>query len=150
MRSLSGKDASGSDALSWSSSDFIWDNVLAHGKWFRNYGEWMVSESGWKDQARRRGPQWIDYWNDYQNGTGLTQLRSRPAIESLLPHSLLETEGYNLKVPDVMRAAAFIKELRNSKHSKPKGSSRISCFCFFLTRRSRNQTGDRKSKVGRF
>jgi YVTN family beta-propeller protein len=108
----SGKDAAGSDALSWSSSGFIWDNALAHGKWFRNYGEWMVSESGWKDQARRRGPQWIDYWNDYQNGTGLTQLRSRPAIESLLPHSLLETEGYNLKVPDVMRAAAFIKELK--------------------------------------
>jgi YVTN family beta-propeller protein len=108
----SGKDTAGSDALSWSSSGFIWDNALAHGKWFRNYGEWMISESGWKDQAHRRGPQWIDYWNDYQNGTGLTQLRCRPAIKSLLPHSLLETEGYNLKVPDVMRAAAFIKELK--------------------------------------
>jgi YVTN family beta-propeller protein len=108
----SGKDATGSDALSWSSSGFIWDNVLAHGKWFRNYGEWMVSESGWKDKIRRRGPQWIDYWNDYQNGTDLTQLRCRPAIESLRPHSLLDTEGYNLKVPDVMRAAAFIKELK--------------------------------------
>jgi len=108
----SGKDAGGSDALAWSSSGFIWDNVLAHGKWFRNYGEWMVSESGWKDHARRRGPQWIDYWNDYQNGTDLTQLRSRPAIKSLLPHSFLETEGYNLRVPDVMRAAAFIKELK--------------------------------------
>jgi len=107
-----GKDAAGSDALSWSSSGFIWDNALAHGKWFRNYGEWMVSESGWKDQARRRGPQWIDYWHDYKNGTGLTQLRSRPAIESLRAISLLETEGYNLKVPDVMRAAAFIKELK--------------------------------------
>ena len=108
----SGKDAAGSDALAWSSSGFIWDNAMAHGIWFRNYGEWMVSESGWKDQTRRRGPQWIDYWNDYQNGTGLTQLRSRPAIKSLLPHSFLETEGYNLKVPDVMRAAAFIKELK--------------------------------------
>ena len=108
----SGKDATGSDALSWSSSGFIWDNALAHGKWFRNYGEWMVSESGWKDKARRRGPQWIDYWNDYQNGTGLTQLHSRPAIESLRLHSLLDTEGYNLKVPDIMRAAAFIKELK--------------------------------------
>jgi len=108
----SGKDAAGSDALSWSSSGFIWDNVLAQGKWFRNYGEWMVSESGWKDQTRRRGPQWIDYWNDYQNDTGLTQLRCRPAIESLLPNSFLETEGYNLKVPDVMRAAAFIKDLK--------------------------------------
>ncbi|MBN1457749.1 MAG: bifunctional YncE family protein/alkaline phosphatase family protein [Sedimentisphaerales bacterium] len=108
----SGKDAAGSDALSWSSSGFIWDNALSHGKWFRNYGEWMISESGWKDHTRRGSPQWIDYWNDYQNDTGLTQLRSRPVIESLRPHSLLDTEGYNLKVPDVMRAAAFIKELK--------------------------------------
>ena len=106
-----GKDAAGSDALSWASSGFIWDNALSHGKWFRNYGEWMVSESGWKEKTRTREPRWIDYWNDYQNNTGLTQLRCRAAIESLSPNSLLETEGYNLKVPDVMRAAAFIKEL---------------------------------------
>jgi YVTN family beta-propeller protein len=108
----SGKDAAGSDALSWSSSGFIWDNALAHGKWFRNYGEWMVSESGLTDPAGRRRPQWIDYWNDYQNGTNLTQLRCRPAIESLRAISHLGTDGYNLKVPDVMRAAAFIKELK--------------------------------------
>ncbi|MBN1126645.1 MAG: bifunctional YncE family protein/alkaline phosphatase family protein [Sedimentisphaerales bacterium] len=108
----SGKNAEGSDALSWSSSGFIWDNALAHGKWFRNYGEWMVSESGWKDKNHKNPPEWIDYWNDYQNGTGLTQLRCRPAIESLRAISLFETEGYNLKVPDVMRAAAFIKELK--------------------------------------
>jgi hypothetical protein len=108
----SGKSADGSDALSWSSSGFIWDNALAHGKWFRNYGEWMVSKSGWKDKDRKKLPEWIDYWNDYQNGTSLTQLRSQPAIESLRAISHLETDGYNLKVPDVMRATAFIKELK--------------------------------------
>lgn len=107
-----GKDEAGSDALTWSSSGFIWDNATSHGKWFRNYGEWMISESGWKDQTRQPRPQWIDYWNDYKNGTGLTQLRSRPAIESLRKISFLETDGYNLKVPDVMRAEAFIKELK--------------------------------------
>ena len=26
-------------ALAWASSGFIWDNALAHGKTFRNYGE---------------------------------------------------------------------------------------------------------------
>jgi YVTN family beta-propeller protein len=107
-----GKDAAGSDALSWASSGFIWDNVLKHGKWFRNYGEWMVSQSGWKDEARRPAPEWIDFWNDYEKGTGLTELRCRPAIESLCAHSHSGTEGYNLKVPDVMRAAAFIEELK--------------------------------------
>lgn len=108
----SGKTAAGSDALTWSSSGFIWDMALAHGKWFRNYGEWMVSESGWKDPQRRGSPKWMDYWNDYTHGTELTQLKSKPAIESLHAHSCLDTEGYNLKVPDVMRAAAFIKELK--------------------------------------
>ncbi|MCC7373610.1 MAG: beta-propeller fold lactonase family protein, partial [Verrucomicrobiales bacterium] len=40
-----GKDESGSDALAWASSGFLWDNALAHGKTIRNYGEWMISEA---------------------------------------------------------------------------------------------------------
>ena len=48
-----GKTEDGSDALAWASSGFIWDNALAHGKTFRNYGEWMLSEAGWKDRKRK-------------------------------------------------------------------------------------------------
>ncbi|HWH70718.1 MAG TPA: bifunctional YncE family protein/alkaline phosphatase family protein, partial [Candidatus Sulfotelmatobacter sp.] len=39
------KTEDGVDALAWASSGFLWDNALAHGKTFRNYGEWMLSEA---------------------------------------------------------------------------------------------------------
>ena len=108
-----GKSEDGLDALAWSSSGFIWDNALAHGVTFRNYGEWMLTQAGWKDPARKGKPTWRDFWNDYRNGTDLTQLASSPGIESLRPCSKLDGVGWDLNVPDVMRAAAFIKELKS-------------------------------------
>ncbi len=107
-----GKNAEGSDALAWASSGFIWDNVLAHGKTFRNYGEWMASEAGWTDRKRKESVRWQDFWREHQKGEGRVQLRSHPAIESLRPYSSTNTVGWDLKVPDVMRAAAFIRDLR--------------------------------------
>ncbi len=107
-----GKTEDGADALAWASSGFIWDNALAHGKTFRNYGEWMLSEAGWTDRKRKDRVTWLDFWRDFQTGAGAIRLRSRPAIESLRPHSNTNTVGWDLKVPDVMRAAEFIRELR--------------------------------------
>jgi YVTN family beta-propeller protein len=107
-----GKSAEGVDALAWASSGFLWDHALAHGKTFRNYGEWMISEAGWADGSKKEKPQWLDYWNQFNAGTALLQLRSRPGIESLRKHSKPDTVGWDLNVPDVMRAAAFIEELK--------------------------------------
>jgi YVTN family beta-propeller protein len=108
-----GKVADGVDALAWSSSGFIWDNALAHGKTFRNYGEWMISDAGWRDKNKHKGTNvaWKDYWQDYKKDTDLTELKSHAGIETLKKHSKLDTVGWDLKVPDVLRAAAFIKEL---------------------------------------
>ena len=108
-----GKSEDGADALAWASSGFIWDNALAHGKTFRNYGEWMISEAGWTDRKRKDRITWQDFWRESPN-------RRRPRsgsaagrrIESLRPHSNTNTVGWDLKVPDVMRAAEFIRELR--------------------------------------
>jgi YVTN family beta-propeller protein len=100
------------DALSWASSGFIWDNALARGKTFRNYGEWMFSEAGWRDRKKKDKINWKDFWQDHQTGAGRTRLRSRPLLEGLRKHSNTNTVGWDLKVPDVMRAAEFIRDLR--------------------------------------
>jgi hypothetical protein len=42
------------DALSWASSGFIWDHALANNVSFRNWGEWMISDSNWKDPSAHR------------------------------------------------------------------------------------------------
>jgi YVTN family beta-propeller protein len=107
-----GKTRGDEDALAGASSGFIWDNVLAHGKTFRNYGEWMMSRARWRDQRRREAVAWTNFWNDFARGSNSTRLESRVAIESLRAYSNTNTVGWDLNVPDVMRAAEFIKELR--------------------------------------
>lgn len=102
----------GIDALAWSSSGFIWDNALAHGKSFRNYGEWLITEAGWSDTTKKTKPGWKDFWNDFQTGAGAIRLGSHPGIETLRKYSKLDSVGWDLNVPDVARAAEFIKELK--------------------------------------
>jgi YVTN family beta-propeller protein len=108
----SGKTEDGVDALAWASSGFIWNNALTHGKTFRNYGEWMISQAGWKDPKRKDKIAWRDFWDDFQAGAGATQIRSRAGLESLWRHSNTNTVGWDLKVPDVVRADQFIRELQ--------------------------------------
>lgn len=107
----SAKDVAGADALVYASSGFIWDHVLAHGRTCRNFGEWMISESGWKDANRRPKPGWLDYLRDHQVGTGLMKVASHPVIAGLRSISKTDTVGWDLAVPDVVRATKFIEEL---------------------------------------
>ena len=112
-RSYSGsKSADAADALAWASSGFIWDNALAHGKTFRNYGEWMFSQAGWRNPKKKDKIMWSDYWGAFNTNASAVHLRSRPMIRTLRHHSDTNSVGWDLKVPDVMRAAEFIRELR--------------------------------------
>ncbi len=107
-----GKGADAVDALSWTSSGFIWDRARASGRSFRNYGEWMLSGSGWRHKSDHKGePEWLDFWYDYQRQSQETIARSTPSIESLRSISDSDAVGWDLRVPDVVRAAEFIREL---------------------------------------
>jgi YVTN family beta-propeller protein len=119
-RSYSGsKSPEAADALSWASSGFIWDNALAHGKTFRNYGEWMLTHAGWSDPKKKDKILWSDFWGAFNTNPAAVQLRSRALIRTLGKYSDTNSVGWDLKVPDVMRAAEFIREL---KEFETKGS----------------------------
>lgn len=106
-----GMEESDIDALAYSPAGFIWDNALAHDKWIRVYGEFAITEAGWKDKDRPGKPAFLDYYRDFREGTGLIDIASRPAIESLRDHLCTATVGWDMDIPDVFRAAQFIKEL---------------------------------------
>jgi hypothetical protein len=108
-----GKGEDAVDALAWASSGFIWDNALARGKTFRNYGEWMITEAAWKDKTRKGKPAWVDHLKNLETNGGAIKLTSRAGIQSLKPVSKLDTAGWDLSVPDVVRADEFIKELKS-------------------------------------
>jgi len=106
-----GMEDSDVDALAYSPGGFIWDNALAHGKTLRDYGEFTISITGWKDAGRKPGPKFLDFYQDFMNQTGLIKISCRPAIASLGPYINTNTVGWNMDVPDVFRAAQFIKDL---------------------------------------
>ncbi len=106
-----GGDDNGVDALAYAPSGFIWDNAIAHGKSLRDYGEFAITETSWKDPAKKDPLTFLGYYHDFVDQTGLFNIASRPGIESLRPYLDTRTVGWDLEIPDVFRAAQFIKEL---------------------------------------
>jgi len=100
------------DALAYAPTGFIWDNVIAHDKTLRVYGEFAITESRWKDPSHSGRPTFLDYYRDFIEGTNRIEISSRPAIESLRPYLATQTVGWDMNIPDVFRAARFIEELR--------------------------------------
>ena len=100
------------DALAYSSAGFIWDNAIAHGKSLRDYGEFVLTQVIWRDRTRKGAPGFLDCYRDFVNQAGEVEITASPAIESLRPYVVTNTAGWALQVPDVFRAAQFIKELK--------------------------------------
>lgn len=107
-----GMEDSDVDAIAYSPAGFIWDNVLAHGKSMRDYGEFAITVKSWKDKSKKGDPKFLDHYREFIEGTTNIHVSSRPAIESLRPHLNTNTVGWDMDVPDVFRAAEFIKDLR--------------------------------------
>jgi len=94
----------GDDPLTYSSTGFIWNNVLQHGLTFRNYGEFDYASTS---PARS----WSQIYEDWKAGTGAIRYVQNIGIASLLPYSSTNVPGWNMGIPDVVRADGFIKEL---------------------------------------
>jgi DNA-binding beta-propeller fold protein YncE len=100
------------DALAYSPAGFIWDNVLAHRKTLRIYGEFAGTGKRWTDPNRKGDIKFADHWKDFTTGAGEIRIWSRPMIESIRPYLCTNTVGWDMDIPDVFRAREFIKELR--------------------------------------
>jgi len=107
-----GMDDSDVDALAYAPSGFIWDNAIVHGKSLRVYGEFAITETSWAVPGKKDSPKFLDYYRDFIDQTYLINISSRPGIESLRPYINTQTVGWDMDIPDVFRAAQFIKELR--------------------------------------
>lgn len=95
----------GDDALAYASSGFIWDNVLKNGLTFRNYGEFVDAV------IKPANATFTEIYNDFKNGTNKISIQAEANLEQLRPYLCPTYIGFPNKVPDVYRAAEFIKEL---------------------------------------
>lgn len=107
-----GGDITSEDALAYSPAGFIWDDAREHHVSLRDYGEFTQAHKRWKDATHRGEPSFLDVYHQFLNGTDAISIGSEPNIESLGPYVVTNTVGWDLEVPDVFRAAQFIKELK--------------------------------------
>lgn len=106
-----GMELDGADALAYSPAGFIWDNALASGKTLRVFGEFAITSKRWADPKRTAKITARDCWDDYKSGAGAIVIESAPTIESLRPYLSTTAPGWDMDIPDLVRAREFIKEL---------------------------------------
>lgn len=94
----------GDDPLTYSSSGFIWDHVLAAGLSFRNYGEFDYA-------TPPEGMKFKEIWAAYQRGERLG-FQQKIGVEKLRRYSARNYPGWNMAIPDVLRMERFLEEFK--------------------------------------
>lgn len=94
----------GDDAMAYASSGFIWDQVLAKGLTYRNYGE-MVKAKITPDKAT-----WAEIYEQYKSGGDAIKIEATAHIPRVQQYLCPDFIGFPGKVQDVYRAKIFLKE----------------------------------------
>jgi YVTN family beta-propeller protein len=100
---------SGEDPISFAPTGFIWDNVLLHGLSFRNYGE-MNNTTILQTNATFKA-----VYDDYTSGARKISFKHDIQIEMLRRYSCPDSPGWNLRIPDLIRADVFLKEFATNE-----------------------------------
>jgi YVTN family beta-propeller protein len=96
----------GDDALAYSATGFIWDNVLKHGLTFRDYGEFVNAI------INPRRSTFSEIYQDFIDNTGKISIEAKANIRTIEPYICKSYIGFPNVVPDVYRADEFIRELK--------------------------------------
>jgi YVTN family beta-propeller protein len=97
---------SGDDPLRFAPTGFLWDNALLHGLSFRNYGEMS------KTTPVPAGASFEAILSDSQARSGKISFRHEFWIDTLKRFSCPDSPGWNMRIPDQIRADVFLQELR--------------------------------------
>jgi YVTN family beta-propeller protein len=94
----------GTDALFPAACGFPWDLALTAGLSFRNYGEldYPVTSGG---------KTYHDFFTDWKTKAGKTSFHCEYQLEALRQYSCPTFPGWDMAIPDQVRADAFLKEL---------------------------------------
>jgi YVTN family beta-propeller protein len=101
----------GGDAMAYAPSGFLWDNVVAHKKTLRIYGEFTTAKMKWTDPKQPGSPHWMDLYHDFLAKKGQVEVVVTPGIKTIEPYLCPTAAGFTLTILDVHRAGQFIDEL---------------------------------------
>lgn len=94
----------GTDPLCYAASGLIWDHLIRKGVSFRNFGELDYPELV-------KGKTWTDFYTSWKNGTDSAQFKCSYSSDMLRKYSDLRFPGWQMNIPDQVRADAFITAL---------------------------------------
>jgi DNA-binding beta-propeller fold protein YncE len=100
----------GDDPLAISSTGHIWDAVLDKGLSFKNYGEYDYADP-------TKGESYKTILQDFEAGERKVRFKHNIGIERLKRYSDPDCPGWNMGIPDVVRASYFIRDVKAGKLS---------------------------------
>jgi len=92
----------GDDPISPNESGFIWNDAIGHGVSFRNYGEFDYAGSK---------QSFVQSLRDLKAGTK-TAFTQNIGVVSMHPYSQPDFPGWNMEIPDQVRATRFAADLK--------------------------------------
>ncbi len=95
----------GDDPITYSSSGFIWDDALAHGLSVVNFGEMVYS-------TPKPSASFHTLYEEYKQGKRQFHFQQSLGIQRLWRHTFKPYPGWNLAIPDQIRASIYINQLR--------------------------------------
>ncbi|MBV8388984.1 MAG: bifunctional YncE family protein/alkaline phosphatase family protein [Mucilaginibacter sp.] len=95
----------GTDPLCFAGCGFIWDHLLRKGISFRNFGEFDLADV-------TKGKTWTNLYKGWKDKNDSIWYKCAYPIKSLEKYSDLRFPGWNLTIPDQIRADIFIKALQ--------------------------------------
>jgi YVTN family beta-propeller protein len=94
----------GTDPLCYAASGLIWDHLLRKGISFRNFGELDYP-------VLVKGKTWTDFYSSWANKTNTAEFECVYPSDMLRKYSDLRFPGWQMNIPDQVRADAFITAL---------------------------------------
>ena len=93
----------GDDPLATSVSGYVWDNALDHGRTVRNFGEFDYA-------AQSPAQSGLSLLHAFQAGKKI-QFKQNIGVSRLRSVSERDYPGWNLAIPDILRASRFVHRL---------------------------------------
>lgn len=105
------------DAVAYSPAGYLWNLAIDHDRTLRDWGEYTISSKRWRDPQRKGTPGFLDCYRSHVDGTNDVVISCEASVAPLRPFIATDTSGWDLDVPDIVRADRFIRDLRHPEQT---------------------------------